>query len=78
MDLHNHDYFQATIKIQDELMNAYFSDINELKFCHGHRGGTVIRDYIRRGKLLKEASPQFKSAIIIEPDGPSYTVIKFR
>ena len=78
VDLHNHDYIQATMKIQDELINAFHSDITELKFCHGHSRGTVIRDYIRRGRMLKEASPEIKSALIIKPDGPSHTTIKFR
>jgi len=78
VDLHNHDYLQATLKIQDELENAYNSDITELKFCHGSNRGTVIRDYIRRGKMLKETSSAIKKSAIITPDGPSYTSIKFR
>ena len=78
VDLHYHDIIQATLKIQDELQNAYYSDITELKFCHGHSRGTAIRDYIRRGRMLKDAEPEIRSAAKITADGPSYTVIKFK
>ena len=77
VDLHNHDYIQACIKIQDELENAFYSDITELKFCHGSNRGTVIRDYIRKGRMKREAPPEISSVLQIIPNGPSYTTIKF-
>ena len=77
VDLHSHDYIQASLKIQDELENAFYSDITELKFCHGSNRGTVIRDYIRKGKMQREAPSEISSSIQVIPDGPSYTTIKF-
>tara|TARA_B100001750_G_C14890641_1_gene294952 strand:+ start:206 stop:499 length:294 start_codon:yes stop_codon:yes gene_type:complete len=78
VDLHGtNNFFDARMVIQDELLNAYNSDISELKFIHGHRGGTVYRDYIRHGKMLRDAPAMMRDNLVIKKHGSGATIVQF-
>ena len=78
VDLHDSDnFFDARMVIQDELLNAYNSDISELKFIHGYRGGTAYLNYIRHGKMLRDAPANMRENLIIKPDGSGATIVQF-
>jgi len=78
IDLHKtRDFFDGRMLIQDELLNAYNSDITELKIIHGHTGGTVYRDYIRHGKMLRDAPANMRENMIIRPHDEGSTIVQF-
>jgi len=77
VNLHKHKFFEGTMKIQDEIENAWASGITSLTFIHGHNNGTAFRNYIRNGDMKKKANPNVRDSIVIHHIDKGNTEIVF-